>query len=150
LLKDAIPSAIEYGTSAFPGFGLEAQHPFDRRDMGGICVRDYLLDDQAFQVLKSFRPYFGERGNDFLSALENIQELLGSEPAKKVAESLRFFGVGDKYDYSLDAINEAAPNPYNLFLILGLMFAADIPGVVKSPKNGSAPDSIQGQLPAII
>jgi hypothetical protein len=117
--------------------------------MGGICVRDFLLDEQAFQVLKSFRPYFGDRGNDFLSALENMQELLKSEPAKKVAESLRFFGIGEEYDY-LDATNEAAPNPYNLFLILGLMFAADIPGAVESPKSGSAPDSIQGQLPVII
>ncbi len=112
-------------------------------------MRDFILDEQAFQVLKSFRPYFGDRGNDFLSALENMQDLLKSEPAKKVAESLRFFGIGGEYD-SLETKNEAEPNPYNLFMILAMMFAADIPGAVEPPKGGSDPDAIQGQLPVSI
>jgi len=110
-------------------------------------VHDFLLDDQAYQVLKSFRPYFGDRGNEFLTVLENMKELLNSEPAKKVAESLRFFGIGEQSD-SLDANKETDPSPFNLLLILSLMFAADIPGAADPPQGSSSPDYIQGQLPA--
>ncbi len=107
-------------------------------------MRDFLLDEQAFQVLKSFRPYFGEQGNHFLTALENMQELLGSEPAKKMAESLRLFGIGENRA-SMEVKEEAERNPYSLFLILPMMFAADIPGMI--PKRNNAPDSVQEQLP---
>ncbi len=110
-------------------------------------MHNFLLDEQAFQVLKSFRPYFGDRGNNFLTALENVQELIKSEPAKKVAESLRFFGIGEKYASS-EAKN-VETNPYNLFLILSLMFAADMPGALP-PQSNSAPDSVQEQLPVPI
>jgi hypothetical protein len=92
-------------------------------------MRDFLLDEQAFQVLKSFQPYFGNRGNQFLGALESVQNLLKSEAAQKVAENLRLFGW-DNYP-SLEVKSEATTKPYNLFMVLAMMFAADLPGGIK-------------------
>lgn len=96
-----------------------------------------LLDDQSFQALKSFRPFLGDRGNNFLSTLENLQELLTSEPAKKTFESLRFFGIGEKFK-TQEMVGEVAPNPFNLFLILILLILADIPGLIGKPKAAYA------------
>lgn len=105
-------------------------------------MRDYLLDEQAFQVLKSFQPYFGDRGNQFLAALESVQDLLKSEAAQKVAESLRFFGW-DKYP-SLEVKGEATTKPYNLFMVLAMMFAADLPGTTNQLQSNDSQDMMQG------
>ena len=98
-----------------------------------MCVPDILINDHAFQVLKSFRPFLGNRGNEFVTALESMQELLMSEPAQKTAQSFRFFGFGDKFK-SLEVVSEAEPNPFNLFLILILLLLADLPGTIGSPQ----------------
>lgn len=89
---------------------------------------DTLIDDHAFQVVKSFRPYLGDLGNGFITALESLQELLLSEPAQKTAQSFRLFGLGDKFK-SLEVVSETEPNPFNLFLILILLVLADLPGI---------------------
>jgi hypothetical protein len=109
--------------------------------VGGIYVINSLLDDSAFQVLRSFRPYLGNRGNDFLATLESIQELVTSEPAQKTAECLRSFGFGDNFS-SQEVQSETEPNPYNLFLILSLLFVADI------PKGGGPLKGVGVQKPA--
>lgn len=95
---------------------------------------DTRIDDHAFQVLKSFRPFLGNRGNEFVTALESLQELLISEPAQKTAQSFRLFGFGDKFK-SLEVVGEAEPNPFNLFLILILLLLADLPDGIGDPKT---------------
>jgi hypothetical protein len=91
-----------------------------------MCVPDTLVDDRTFQALKSFRPFLGNRGNDFLTTLESLQELIISEPAQKTFQSLRLFGIGEKFD-TMEVVSEAEPNAFNLFLILILLILADIP-----------------------
>jgi hypothetical protein len=112
-------------------------------------VRNSLLDDSAFQVLRSFRPYLGNRGNGFLATLESIQELVTSEPAQKTVECLRSFGLGDVFS-SQEVQGETEPNPYNLFLILSLLFVADIPNGGGPPKDAGIQKPAQELLPAPI
>lgn len=85
-----------------------------------------LINDHSFQVIKSFRPFLGERGNGFVSTLESLQELLTSEAAEKALQSFRIFGIGDKFN-TMEVVSEAAPNPFNLFLILILLLVVDLP-----------------------
>ncbi len=94
-----------------------------------------LIDDRSFQVLKSFRPYLGDRGNGFVTVLESLQELLTSDPAQKTLQSFRIFGLGERFD-TLEMVGEAEANPFNLFLILILLILADIPGIIGgNPKS---------------
>jgi hypothetical protein len=89
-------------------------------------VPEILIDDHSFQVLKSFRPFLGDRGNGFVTTLESLQELLTSEPAQKTLQSFRLFGIGEKFK-TMEMVGEAAANPFNLFLILILLLLADLP-----------------------
>jgi hypothetical protein len=85
-----------------------------------------LIDDHSFQVLKSFRPFLGNRGNGFMTTLESLQELLTSEAAQKTLQSFRFFGIGENFN-TMEVVAEAEPNAFNLFLILILLLLADLP-----------------------
>ena len=61
---------------------------------------------------------------------------------------MRLFGIGEN-PASLEVKEEAESNPYSLFLILSMMFAADIPDMV--PKRKNTPDSVHEQFyPQII
>jgi hypothetical protein len=90
-------------------------------------VPKFLIDDHSFQVLKSFQPFLGERGNGYVTVLESLQELLSSEPAQKTLQSFRIFGIDPKFN-SMEVVAESAANPFNLFLILILLLVADLPG----------------------
>jgi hypothetical protein len=92
-------------------------------------VPEFLIDDHSFQVLKSFRPFLGDRGNGYVTTLESLQELLTSEPAQKTLQSFRLFGIAPKFK-SMEVVGEAVANPFNLFLILILLLLADLPGGV--------------------
>ncbi len=107
---------------------------------------DALLDDHAIQVLKSFRPYLGERGNGFLTTLESLQELLTSEPAQKTVNSFRMFGFGERFT-SLEVKSEAEPNPFNLFLILVLLVLADIPSGFDPPGGAGLHETAPHAIP---
>lgn len=87
---------------------------------------EILIGDHSFQVLKSFRPFLGDRGNGFVTTLESLQELLTSEPAQKTLQSFRLFGIGEKFK-TMEVVGEAVPNPFNLFLILILLLLVDLP-----------------------
>ena len=95
------------------------------------------IDDSYLQVVKSLRPFLGDRGNGFVSTLESLEELLSSEQAQKTLRSFRVFGFEEKFQ-SLEVTAEAAPNAFTLFLILILLILADIPGLAN--PNASAID----------
>lgn len=64
-----------------------------------------LYDEDAVQVLKSFRPYLGPQGEKVADLLDEFLKLLSSEPAQNYiitlqnslnGDSRRFFGDGEK------------------------------------------------------
>ncbi|NPV28836.1 MAG: hypothetical protein HPY58_04105 [Firmicutes bacterium] len=85
------------------------------------------IDERAFQVIQSFRPYLGPRGNGCVACLESLLELLASEPAQKTLDAFGFFGLEKEFKM-LAAEKEASTNPFALFLILILLLLADLPG----------------------
>ncbi len=101
-----------------------------------------ILNDHSFQVLKSFRPFLGDRGNGFVTTLESLQELLTSEPAQKTLQSFRLFGIGQKFN-SMEVVGEAVANPFNLFLILILLLLVDLPA-------GAGPHAITYDVEPVI
>jgi hypothetical protein len=122
-----LPSITSYN------LGVIAPH-----DRGGTFVRSFNIDKQKLQVLKSFQPFYGNRGNGFLIVIENLKELLESDPARTFADNLGQFGLGEGH-HSMDVVNEAESKPYNLLLAITLMFAADMSGVAQ-PENISSND----------
>jgi hypothetical protein len=107
-------------------------------------VANNLLDDNAFQVLKSFRPYLGERGNGIMSILENLQELIASEPAQKTLNTFRAMGIGEWFS-SQEVKSEAEANPFNLFLILILLLLAD--GALDPSGAASVREMVHSTVP---
>ncbi|CEO87291.1 hypothetical protein [Syntrophaceticus schinkii] len=86
-----------------------------------------LYDEDAVQVLKSFRPYLGPQGEKVADLLDEFLKLLSSEPAQNYiitlqnslnGDSRRFFGDGEK----------KKANPFTLFLILILLLLSDFAG----------------------
>ncbi|MGD0622956.1 MAG: hypothetical protein ABSA82_10940 [Thermacetogeniaceae bacterium] len=104
---------------------------------------DILFDDHSFQVLKSFRPFLGDRGNGFVTTLESLQELLTSEPAQKTLQSFRLFGIGEKFNASLgDSVGVCTPTELEYKLScrihLPLVEAGDFFGVMLKPPSVTA------------
>lgn len=107
---------------------------------------DTLINEHAFQVLTSFRPFLGERGSNIMTAMESLQELLASEPGKKTVESFRSFGLGEKFT-TLEVVSETEPNPFNLFLILVLLVLADLPDLTCAGDPGVEAETVKPVVP---
>jgi len=93
-----------------------------------------LYDEDAVQVLKSFRPYLGPQGEKMTDLLDEFLDLLSSEPAQNFfitlqdslnGHSRRFFDGGDK----------RKANPFTLFLILILLLLSDFAGSPDDKKT---------------
>lgn len=88
-------------------------------------------DEEAVQVLRSFRPYLGPQGNKIMDVLDGFLTLLSSEDAHNFFNTLqdsvngherRFFNSGEKQK----------ANPFTLFLILILLLLSDLSGIDSS------------------
>ncbi len=78
------------------------------------------IDENVFQVLQSFRPFFGPRGSNCVMVLEHLRELLASEQAEKAFQAFQSLSSGDNYKMLVDQ-QKLDTNPYALFLILVLL-----------------------------
>lgn len=83
------------------------------------------INEHALRAIQGFRPFLGPRGSGCVEILENLSELMSSEPAEKTKESLRILGFEEPFK-TLDAVSsELTANPFTLFLILILLLLAD-------------------------
>ncbi|HAA89755.1 MAG: Uncharacterized protein XD63_1393 [Thermoanaerobacterales bacterium 50_218] len=98
------------------------------------------IDENVFQVLQSFRPFFGPRGSNCVMVLEHLRELMASEQAEKAFQALQILSSGNNYTM-LEDQNELNTNPYVLFLILILLLLADYQ---KSVETYAEEDVSQG------
>lgn len=97
--------------------------------MTGITV-----DEHALQVIKSFRPYLGTRGNDLVDTLESLLDFLSGETVQKFLETLMNSGAVQSRGLFGDRKQEKKVNPFTLFLILILLLLSDFSG---EPGQGS-------------
>jgi hypothetical protein len=99
-----------------------------------------LIDQNAFGVLQSFRPFLGTRGNSYLMGLEGIMEILKGEHVQKVLDVFNFQGRGEEFQ-TMEAQWASGVSPFTLFLILILLLLADSPGgcdPLPDPPPGNA------------
>lgn len=89
-----------------------------------------LFDEQAFQVIKSFRPYLGPRGNELAVVLESLSDLLQSEPAQGFWEALLKVVPVENQELFRDG-KQQKTNPFTLFLILILLLLSDFSNISK-------------------
>lgn len=94
----------------------------------------FSYDESALQVIQSLRPYLGPRGNGCLIALENLLELLQSEPARKTLDALQILGPGEGFKALAmpQEPKKSSCNPVSLFMLQALLFLADAPGIEKT------------------
>jgi len=107
---------------------------------GGSDMGQAFIDENVFQVLQSFRPFFGPRGSNCVMVLEHLRELMASEQAEKAFQALQILSSGNNYTM-LEDQNELNTNPYVLFLILILLLLADYQ---KSVETYAEEDVSQG------
>jgi hypothetical protein len=96
---------------------------------------DVLYDERAVQVLNSFRPYLGEKGNMIMDILDGLLDLLSSEPAQKFFSLQQSSGDRNARQFGEDKKKRGA-NPFTLFLILILLLLSDfnrVPGQKNNP-----------------
>lgn len=86
-----------------------------------------LYDEDALQVLKSFRPYLGLRGNKMADLFAGFADLLSSESAQSLLLTLRNSFSG-KIRRLFDGEEKKKTNPFTLFLILVLLVLSDFSG----------------------
>lgn len=86
-----------------------------------------LYDENALQVLKSFRPYLGSQGNKIADILDRLLDLLSSEPAQNFLITLQDSTNGHTRRF-LDGGEKGKANPFTLFLILILLLLSDFSG----------------------
>jgi len=113
-------------------------------------VAGFSYDETALQVIQGLRPYLGPRGNGCLTALENLLELLLSEPARKTLDALQILGPGESFNtLTIPGEPVQRPSPITLFLLQALLFLADAPGIEK-PIPETVPEIEAGQETADI
>lgn len=93
------------------------------------------VDENALQVINSFRPYLGPRGKSLVDVLKRLLDFLSGEGVqeclKTVSNSLALpsrglFGAENR---------ERKANPFTLFLILILLLLSDFSGHPGGERN---------------
>lgn len=82
------------------------------------------VDQEALQVLKSFRPYLGPQGNKMADVLDGLLDLLFSEPVQNYFITLQNT-IGINIPWFLAEEGGRKSNPFTLFLILILLILSD-------------------------
>jgi hypothetical protein len=82
------------------------------------------VDQDALQVLRSFRPYLGPQGSKMADVLDGLLDLLFSEPVQNYFVNLHD-SIGINIPWFLAEEGERKTNPFTLFLILILLMLSD-------------------------
>jgi len=90
-----------------------------------------MYDENALQVLNSFRPYLGRRGNLILDTLNGIIDLLSNESVQEFI-SLQRNASDQEARQLFEGQEKREVNPFTLFLILILLLLSDFN---ESPKS---------------
>ncbi|MDD2555645.1 MAG: hypothetical protein PHX16_05540 [Syntrophaceticus sp.] len=96
------------------------------------------VDQNALQILNSFRPYLGPQGNKISDLLDGLLDLLFSEPVQNYFITMQD-SIGINIPGFLLEEEERKVNPFTLFLILILLILSDfgnMPGTEMAVRLG--------------